>query len=125
MSDMNSNKRAAVAFLEMIVLGSIDEAFDSYIDMQGTHHNVFIRAGMEALRKEMKDAGKKFPNMKFDLQHVLAEGDIVAVHSHLTLSDKMDFTAVHVLRFEGGKIVEFWDIAGDLPAEIPNTDGAF
>ena len=37
----------------------------------------------------------------------------------------MDFAAVHLLRFADGKIVEFWDIAGDLPADVVNADGAF
>ncbi len=122
---MNQNKEAAVEFLEMIVIGAIEGAYEKFVDSDGTHHNVHIPAGMDELRKAMKDADAKFPNMKFEIQHVIAEDEMVAVHSHLRMSDKMDFTVVHLFRFSDGKIVEFWDIASDLPADNPNTDGAF
>ncbi len=32
---------------------------------------------------------------------------------------------VHLFRFQAGKIVEMWDCGQQLPADSPNTDGAF
>lgn len=32
---------------------------------------------------------------------------------------------VHLLRFRGGKIVEIWDCGQPVPADSPNSDGAF
>ncbi len=119
------NKKAAVDFLEMVIAGKIDEAYEKYVDTKGKHHNIFTPAGLAALRDGMKDAEGKFPHKQFVIQHVIAEGDLVAVHSHLTLeADVTDFTAVHLLRFSNGKIVEFWDIAQDV-TKVTNEDGAF
>jgi len=123
--DTNINKTAAVDFLEMVIAGKIDEAYEKYVDMSGKHHNLHTPTGLEAFREGMKSADSQFPDATFVVQHVLGEGDLVAVHSHLTLNEKMDFAAVHLIRFENGKIVEFWDIAQDIPAESPNTDGPF
>src|SRR5437870_4322947 len=84
-SNMDPNKESAVQFLQMIVAGDIDAAYDKYIDMKGRHHNVFTPVGMPALRQGMKDAHTKFPNKQFVIQHVLGDEDLVAVHSHMTL----------------------------------------
>jgi predicted SnoaL-like aldol condensation-catalyzing enzyme len=119
------NKKAAVDFLNLTIAGKIDEAYAKYVDMNGKHHNIFTPAGMKALKDGMKGAEDKFPNKKFVIQHVVGEGDLVAVHSHLTLeAGAIDFAAVHLLRFMNGKIVEFWDIAQDIQKSI-NTDGPF
>ena len=123
--DTTTNKTTAVDFLEMIIAGKIDEAYEKYVDMSGKHHNLFTPTGLEALREGMKGADKQFPDATFVVQHVLGDGDLVAVHSHLTMSKEIDLTAIHLLRFKDGKIVEFWDIAQDIPVESPNIDGAF
>jgi predicted SnoaL-like aldol condensation-catalyzing enzyme len=125
--NIEENKKAAVDFLNMIIAGKIDDAYEKYIDMNGKHHNVSTPAGLAALKEGMEGAGNKFPDKQFVIQHVVAEGDLVVVHSHLTLEPgTIDFAAVHLLRFANGKIVEFWDIAQDIDAKNSiNTDGAF
>jgi predicted SnoaL-like aldol condensation-catalyzing enzyme len=32
---------------------------------------------------------------------------------------------VHILRFEGGKIVEMWDVGQEIPKDSPNALGVF
>jgi predicted SnoaL-like aldol condensation-catalyzing enzyme len=124
--EISSNKQSAISFLELVVKGSIDEAYENYVDLQGTHHNTFTPAGFAALREGMKGADKQFPDMKSETQHVVAEGDLVAVHSHLTLKEgEMEMATVHLFRFKDGKIVELWDIGQKLTPDSPNTDGAF
>lgn len=119
------NKKAAVDFLQLVIAGKIDEAYEKYVDMSGKHHNTATPAGFVALNAGMKGAEEKFPNKQFEIQHVVAEGDLVAVHSHLALqTGVIDFTAAHLFRFANGKIVEMWDMAQDITKSI-NEDGAF
>ncbi len=119
-------KKAAVDFLSMIVAGDIDEAYEKYIDMSGKHHNTFTPAGMPALRKGMKDAHVRFPNKQFTIQHVVADDELVAVHSHMNLEPgKTDMTVVHLFRFQNTRIVEMWDVGQVLSTERVNADGAF
>lgn len=124
--DMEHNKQAAIAFLQMIIMENIDEAYEAYVDMNGKHHNTFTPPGMSALQQGMKDAAVKFPHMTLAMLHVLGDGDLVGVHSHMSLeAGAMEFATVHLFRFESGKIVELWDMSQALTNDSPNTDGAF
>jgi len=120
------NKKTAIDFLELVVGGKIDEAFEKYIDMSGKHHNAFTPAGMGALLEGMKGAEAQFPNQKFKIQHALANDNIVAIHSHLIMKEKeLEMITVHVFKIEGGKIVEMWDCGQNIVGATTNSDGAF
>ncbi len=126
-ADINSaRKDAAVRFLELVVAGRIDEAYARHVDLAGRHHNPYFTAGFPALKKAMVEDEAQNPHKKLIVQHALADGDMAAVHSHLMISpDEPGMAVVHLFRFEGEKIVEMWDIGAALPADSPNTDGAF
>jgi len=126
MQTIHTNKQAAAAFLKKVIAGDIDEAYETYIDMQGRHHNSFTAAGFPALKEGMKEAHIKFPNKQFDIQHVIGDEDLVAVHSHLVLEEnKTDLAVVHLFRFQNEKIVELWDLSQAITPDSPNKDGIF
>jgi predicted SnoaL-like aldol condensation-catalyzing enzyme len=129
MSDINSNqarKQAAVQFLQLVVMGRIDEAYEKYVDMQGKHHNPFFPAGFPELRKAMIENHVQFPNKQLTIKNVLGDGDLVAVHSHILLRPgETGISAVHLFRFQDYKIVEMWDCNQPVPANSQNKDGAF
>ncbi len=121
-----NHRQAAVQFLKLVVSGHIDEAYQKYVDMKGKHHNPFFPAGFPALQKAMKENHSQFPNKEINVKHVLADGDLVAVHSELVLTPGGDrMSVVHVHRFQGNRIVELWDCGQQVPADSPNKDGAF
>ena len=120
------NKQSAKKFLELIIAGKIEDAYQIFIDMGGKHHNVFTPAGFEALKAGMKEAHTKYPNKQFTIQHIIGDEDLVAVHSHLVLEEKtLDLITMHLFRFNNGKIVEMWDFSQAILAEVPNKDGVF
>jgi predicted SnoaL-like aldol condensation-catalyzing enzyme len=121
-------KQAAVEFLQLVVAGRIDEAYQKHVDPGGKHHNPFFPAGFPALKKAMLENHVKFPNKQLVVKNVLGDGDLVAVHSHIMLRSGEPgpgIAAVHVFRFHGDKIVEMWDVGQPVPADSPNKDGAF
>lgn len=121
-----SNKQLALDFFSLIIAGKIDEAYETYVDMNGKHHNAFTAAGFTNLREGMKENQLQFPNKKMEVKNVLADDDLVAVHSHLTLDPgKVEVAVVHIVRIEGEKIVEMWDCGQVLPMDGKNTDGMF
>ena len=61
-------KEAAISFLELVVAGKIDEAYDTHVDMNGKHHNLYVSAGFPALRAAMKENHQKFPHKKFSIR---------------------------------------------------------
>jgi predicted SnoaL-like aldol condensation-catalyzing enzyme len=129
MSDVNNtqtHKQAAVQFLQLVVMGSIDEAYEKYVDMQGKHHNPFFPVGFPELRKAMIENHVQFPNKQLTVKNVLGDGDLVAVHSHILLRPgETGISAVHLFRFQDNRIVEMWDCGQPIPADSPNKDGAF
>ena len=121
-----TRKDAAVQFLELVVAGSIDEAYEKYIDMQGRHHNPFFPAGFPALKKAMTENHVQFPNKQYTVKHVLEDGDLVAVHGHIVLRPgEAGIAVVHLFRFLEEKIVEMWDVGQLVPMNSPNKDGVF
>jgi len=121
-----SRSQAAVQFLQLVTSGRIDEAYQKYVDMNGKHHNCYFPAGFPALKKAMIDNQKQFPVKKYTVKNVICEGNMVAVHAHLALEqDDNGMVVVHICRFEGDKMVEFWDCGQAIPADMPNNDGAF
>lgn len=126
MTSKFDTKQAAISFLELVVTGKIDEAYETYVDMSGKHHNAYFGAGFTSLREAMKANHVETPGKQFIIKHVVAENDLVAVHSHLTFkADEPGMIVVHLLRFDNGKIVELWDLGQQIPVDIPNTDGVF
>ncbi len=123
---IRAQKTAAVQFLEQVVKGNIDEAYQKFIDMNGRHHNHFFPAGFASLQKAMKENHVQFPAKRIAVKNVLADGDLVAVHSELTLKSGGDrMTVVHIFRFKDNMITELWDCGQQIPADSPNGDGAF
>ncbi len=120
------NKDIAVSFLKSVIAGDINEAYDKYVDMNGKHHNVYTPAGFSHLQKGMREADDQTPDMTYELKNIIGDGDLVAVHGHLTMGKGgAGMATVHILRFKNGKIVELWDVAQDIPGDSVNTDGAF
>ncbi len=77
---------------------------------------------MEAMRADAKNV----PNKRLDIKHVLAEGELVAIHFHVVRKPEDPGVAVvHLYRFEGDRIAEQWDIGREVPADSPNADGMF
>jgi dihydrofolate reductase/predicted SnoaL-like aldol condensation-catalyzing enzyme len=126
LASASARKEAARQFLELVGSGRIDEAYRRYVAMEGKHHNPFIAAGFPALQAAMHASYKEFPDMRLTIQDVIAEGDMLAVHSHVVMRPhEPGYATVHWFRFQGGKIVEMWDIAQALLSESPNQDGMF
>ncbi len=123
---MGRNKDAAVDFLNLVVAGKIEEAYAKHVDMKGKHHNIHTPAGFPALKQGMADNEKQFPGKKFDIRHVLEEGNFVATLSKVVLKPgELELGVTHWFRFEKGKIVELWDLGQPIPKDAVNHDGMF
>ncbi len=123
---IRANKQAAVDFLQLVVAGRIEEAYQTHVDMQGKHHNPYFPAGFAALQQAMTEAHVQYPDKQFTIHHVLGDGDLVAVHSQMVHGpDQPAIAVVHLFRFHAGKVVELWDCGQPIPADSPNVDGSF
>ena len=122
----STRKQAAISFLKLAASGSIIEAYGNYVSPNFRHHNPYFRGDTESLKAGMADAAAKFPNTTLEVQHVLEEGDLVAVHSRVRHSaDTPELAVVHLFHFEGSRVAELWDIGIEAPKDSPNENGMF
>lgn len=122
-----SQKQIAVRFLELAAAGEVDEAYSNYTAPNFKHHNPYYAGDATSLREGMRESAAETPNKVFDVQHVIEEGDLVAVHSKLEMqmNGLTTLAVVHMCRFENGKIAEFWDIGQVQPDPLVNENGMF
>ncbi len=121
-----SYKQAAQSFLEMVVSGKIAEAYATYIHPDFRHHNAYYPGDAASLQKGMEDNQLQYPDKIFEIKHILEDGDLVAVHSHMRFKESDPGIAVlHLFRFQDDKIIEMWDVGQQIPADSPNENGMF
>jgi len=121
-----SRKDIAKAFLRMAATGKVREAYDSFVDKGFRHHNAYYRGDAESLRKGMEEAHAQFPQTSIEIQRAIEEGNLVAVHSKVKHSPTgRDIAVVHIMRFKGPRIAEFWDVGMEAPESSPNEHGMF
>jgi len=122
----SNRKQSAISFLKLAASGRLDEAYGDNISPNFRHHNPYFKGDAESLKAGMAEAAAKFPDTTLEVQHVLEEGDLVAVHSRVRhSSDTPEIAVVHLFRFEGSRVAELWDIGIEAPKDSPNEDGMF
>ncbi len=121
-----SHKEVAMDFLRLIVAGDIREAYRKYTGPDFRHHFPYSRGDAESLMAAMEADAAANPEKVVEFQRALQEGDLVAVHSWIQQKPTEPGAAVvHLFRFEGELIAEFWGIGELLPEESPNENGPF
>jgi predicted SnoaL-like aldol condensation-catalyzing enzyme len=121
-SIQEKNKEAVVAFYKQAHFdGDVDGAIALYVGDTYIQHTPAAEDGVEGLRSYINFFLKAFPNAKGDIRHVIADGDIVAVHAHWTgLIGKNGDVGVDFFRVKDGKLVEHWDVIQTIPDTSKN-----
>ena len=123
---VNQNKDAAISFLKMASRGDVREAYSKFVSPGFRHHNPYFEGSAETLMTAMEENASENPDKTLDVKRAIAEGDLVAVHSHVRQRpDDRGAAVVHLFRFEDGRIVELWDLGQEVPEESPNQYGIF
>ena len=128
-------KEIAVEFLSLAGSGRSKDGLRFFAPECKTH-NPYVLGGMDALTDAMIAVQKQGAegilkgskaDFKFIIRQVLADGDLVAVHTQICSSKPSEggLRQIHLFRFNGDKIVEYWDISQQVPENAPNAAGAF
>lgn len=117
-----ANRKIVLAFFDT---DDIDERLKNVADNY-KQHNPLVADGKEGVRKFFTEMHKLYPTMKARVVHVAADGDLVWVHAHLTVSAQDPGSAlVDIFRLENGKIVEHWDVIQPVPPTATNRNSMF
>src|SRR5437867_5021483 len=120
----SDRKQSAISFLKLAATGKLDEPYANYIGPNFRHHNPYFAGDAGSLKAGMAAAHEEFPDTTLEVQHVLEDGDLVAVHSRVRHSPETpEIAVVHLFRFEGNHVAELWDIGIEAPKDSPNENG--
>lgn len=117
-------KQVVTAFVnELYIENKPHEALETWVAEDYVQHNPMAPNGRAAVEKFFDEYSKNpaFANMKSDVRRIIADGDLVAVHSHATNGpNDPGFVVVDIWRVEGCKIVEHWDVMQKVPEQSAN-----
>jgi predicted SnoaL-like aldol condensation-catalyzing enzyme len=122
----SSLKDAAVEFLSLVASGKVTEAYGRHVGPGFRHHNPYYRGDAASLQEGMQDNAAMNPDKVLEIQRALQDGNLVAVHSRVRQRPADRGAAVvHIFRFDGGRIVELWDVGQAVPDTTVNDLGMF
>jgi predicted SnoaL-like aldol condensation-catalyzing enzyme len=130
---VEDRKKIVEEFFRLVAEGKSKEGL-RFFAPDCKQHNPYVKVGMDALLEAMgavqKDEGPKHPDADFGVKHVLADSDMVAVHTNLISTrsrpSEGGLRQIHLFRFgKDNKIVEYWDITQTIESTMPNAAGAF
>jgi predicted SnoaL-like aldol condensation-catalyzing enzyme len=103
-----------------------EEAVAKYQGPYYRQHNPQAGDGPEPFIAFVKGFAAAYPEMKVEFKRILAEGDMVVVHCHITTSPSDRGSAVvDLFRIENGKVVEHWDVIQPIPETAANDNTMF
>jgi predicted SnoaL-like aldol condensation-catalyzing enzyme len=119
--DLETNKKNAIAFYRTAYLGEPSKAVEKYVGTEYIQHNPLVADGKQAFIDYFEKMAKAYPNKDIEFVRVVAEGDLVALHTHQTWPGDEQYVTMDFFRFDDdGKIVEHWDSIQEIPSETKN-----
>ncbi|MEU9913583.1 nuclear transport factor 2 family protein [Streptomyces sp. NPDC051001] len=120
------NKKLVTAAFDQLLVKKDLSAIDRYWGAEYHQHNPGIADGVAGVKSGLGAYFSAFPQLKVEPKRVIAEGDLVAVHSHyIPAPGERGQAIVDLFRVRGGKIVEHWDVVQGVPENSANENGMF
>lgn len=125
-NNLEANKEHAVAFYKMAYLGQPEQAISLYVGQEYIQHNPAVEDGKQGFIRYFKEMSQDYPNKQIKFLRVIAEGDLVALHTHQTWPGEDEYVTMDFFRFDqNGKIIEHWDAIQGVPKESANPNTMF
>ena len=117
------NKNNAIAFYKMAYEGNPTKAVELYVGDEYIQHNPMVANGPQPFIDYFDRMHKEFPVKSIEFVRSVAEGDLVALHTHQVWPEDDEYITMDFFRFnEAGKIVEHWDSIQQVPKTSANNN---
>ena len=104
----------------------VREAFETWVEPGYIQHNPMAQTGRDAAIAFLEPFFKSHPDINYSIKRVIADGNLVAVHSHAVFTPgERGLAIVDILRVDHCKIAEHWDVAQPVPEKSANSNGMF
>ena len=99
----------------------VREAFTKYVKEDYIQHNPIADDGRNAAIEVLERVRGEFPGTNVQVKRIIAEGDLVVVHSHGRRTEEdLGAAIVDIFRVEEGMVAEHWDVVQMIPEESLN-----
>ncbi|NOZ48017.1 MAG: hypothetical protein GXO79_14755 [Chlorobi bacterium] len=119
--NLEMNKKNAIEFYKMAYEGNPRKAVKLFVGNKYIQHNPLVGDGKEPFIAYFERMGKEYPDKSINFARAVAEGDLVALHTHQKWPGNEEYVTMDFFRFdENGKIVEHWDSMQQIPEDSAN-----
>jgi len=124
---LDRHKAVTVQVLKRLFEDGDVSVVDRYIRPDYIQHNPLAPNGTAALKAVAGPLTTQFPDLRYDIKRVIADGDLVLVHSNVVLTPGTRGSAVvDIFRFDGNDMIaEHWDASQDVPATSVSGNDMF
>lgn len=113
---LEKNKKNAIAFYQMAYYGEPTKAVELYVGDEYIQHNPLVADGKQPFIDYFNRMQAEYPNKSIEFVRAIAEGDLVALHTHQVWPGGDEYVTMDFFRYdENGKIVEHWDSMQQIP----------
>ncbi len=120
---LKENKENAIAFYEMAYNGNPKKAVELYVGADYIQHNPLVGDGPQPFINYFNRMASEYPDKSIEFVRSVAEGDLIALHTHQTWPDQKEYVTMDFFRFDAnGKIVEHWDSMQQIPKTSENNN---
>lgn len=124
--DPEANKRNAIDFYRTAYLGDPAQAVARYVGAEYIQHNPAVADGKQAFIDYFTEMAQQYPGKAIEFVRAVAEGGLVALHTHQTWPGGDEYVTMDFFRFDAdGKIVEHWDAIQGVPSETKNGNSMY
>lgn len=121
--DLEQNKKNAIAFYKTAYEGNPREAVKEYIGQEYIQHNPDVENGTQGFIDYFERMQKEYPNKSIKFVRIIAEGNLVALHTHQKWPGNEEYVTMDFFRFDKhGKICEHWDAIQKIPEKSKNLN---
>ena len=115
------NRENAIAFYRAAYEGNPRWAVEQFVGEEYIQHNPLVGNGKEAFISYFEKMAKEYSDKSINFVRAIAEGDLVALHTHQIWPGNEEYVTMDFFRFDdNGKIVEHWDALQEIPEESAN-----
>lgn len=119
--NLEQNKENAIAFYRMAYMGDPTKAIELYVGDQYIQHNPLVGDGPGPFIEYFNRMFEEYPDKSIEFVRSVAEGNLVALHTHQTWPGNDEYVTMDFFRFDdNGKIVEHWDAMQEIPDKSAN-----
>lgn len=123
MIELGEMKSRAIAFYKLAFEGNPAKAVKKYVGNEYIQHNPDVKNGPEGFIEYFNRMQAEYPEKSVEFVRVVAEGKLVALHTHQVWPGNEEYITMDFFRFdEQGKICEHWDAIQKIPPQSANPN---